>query len=372
MDRNKKSIIYIGGFELPDKNAAAHRVLNNAKALRELGYDVIFIDINRECSTGILETKDECCGFTKFSMQYTNKRLVSIEDFQKVYKFLNIDLYAVIAYNYPGIALGKLLGFCRKNKIKIYADCTEWFGFLGNNPITKLIKGIDSFIRMNIVQPKLDGMIAISSYIASYYEKKLPTICIPPLTDINDEKWKPEPAADHEFIEILYAGNPGKHKDKINKIIEALTKMPDAEVHLTVIGISKEEFLSYYPEDKNVLEQLEDMVTFKGKLPHREVITYLKQADFSMFYREVTRITMAGFPTKFSEAITCGTPVITNKTSDLERYLIEGENGYWINDIESDLRRLFVEKKTICCKDTVSRSLFYYESYKNHFKRILK
>ena len=39
---SKGSIIYIGGFELPDKNAAAHRVLNNAKIIRELGYEVFF------------------------------------------------------------------------------------------------------------------------------------------------------------------------------------------------------------------------------------------------------------------------------------------------------------------------------------------
>ena len=39
-------IIYIGGFELPDKNAAAHRVLGNAKILRELGYKVILIEFN--------------------------------------------------------------------------------------------------------------------------------------------------------------------------------------------------------------------------------------------------------------------------------------------------------------------------------------
>ena len=29
----KGTILYIGGFELPDKNAAAHRVLSNGKIL---------------------------------------------------------------------------------------------------------------------------------------------------------------------------------------------------------------------------------------------------------------------------------------------------------------------------------------------------
>ena len=37
MPENKGRVLYAGGFELPDRNAAAHRVLNNAKILKALG-----------------------------------------------------------------------------------------------------------------------------------------------------------------------------------------------------------------------------------------------------------------------------------------------------------------------------------------------
>ena len=40
----KKTVLYIGGFQLPDKNAAALRVLGNAKILTELGYRVVFLN----------------------------------------------------------------------------------------------------------------------------------------------------------------------------------------------------------------------------------------------------------------------------------------------------------------------------------------
>ena len=40
-----KTIVYIGGFELPDKNAAAQRVISNAKIFRKLGYHVIYVGI---------------------------------------------------------------------------------------------------------------------------------------------------------------------------------------------------------------------------------------------------------------------------------------------------------------------------------------
>ena len=40
-------ILYLGNFELPDKNAAAHRVLGIAKALREGGNEVYFTGISK-------------------------------------------------------------------------------------------------------------------------------------------------------------------------------------------------------------------------------------------------------------------------------------------------------------------------------------
>ena len=42
-----KTIIYIGGFELPDKNAAAQRIIGNSYALKELGYEVIFLGVSK-------------------------------------------------------------------------------------------------------------------------------------------------------------------------------------------------------------------------------------------------------------------------------------------------------------------------------------
>ena len=44
----KGLILYVGGFELPDKNAAAHRVLSNGKLLRDLGYEVSFVGITHK------------------------------------------------------------------------------------------------------------------------------------------------------------------------------------------------------------------------------------------------------------------------------------------------------------------------------------
>ena len=47
MAMKKKSILFVGGFEMPDGNAAAHRVLAEAKSLRN-EFDVKFREIIKE------------------------------------------------------------------------------------------------------------------------------------------------------------------------------------------------------------------------------------------------------------------------------------------------------------------------------------
>ena len=61
---DKKRILYIGGFELPDKNAAAQRVIGIAKSLRDSGYKVRFVNALKEYSGE--PHKTEYFGFSTF------------------------------------------------------------------------------------------------------------------------------------------------------------------------------------------------------------------------------------------------------------------------------------------------------------------
>ena len=40
-------VLYIGNFRLPDQNAAAHRVLNMGKSLRDLGFNVVYFGVGK-------------------------------------------------------------------------------------------------------------------------------------------------------------------------------------------------------------------------------------------------------------------------------------------------------------------------------------
>ncbi|MEW8992881.1 glycosyltransferase [Clostridium sp.] len=345
---DKGTIIYIGGFELPDKNAAAHRVLNNGKILKEIGYKVVFIDVDKELPYDyrIVNTRKEVQGFECWSLPYpkSNKQWINyLSNIDFFYEIINkyTNIKAVICYNYQSMAFMKIKRYCAKNNIKIIADCTEWYNTKGANIIFKIVKGFDSFLRMRIIQKRLDGLIVISRYLENYYVKSKNVICVPPLIDSSEKKWNIiDPSYEENKLRLVYAGSPGRNKDELNILIESLYKLKQLSNYIFyVVGITEEQYLIDYREHREIIENLNDRIKFLGRLSHQESLKYVKMADFSVIIRRNSRTTKAGFSTKFVESMTCGTPVITTKTSDLEDYVIEGKNGFFINiDDEKNTR----------------------------------
>lgn len=384
----KGTILYIGGFELPDKNAAAHRVINNAKLFREFGFKTVFLGVERS-STGLekdsLERK-ELQGFEYWTQPYPKtfkewfRYLFSIRAFLKVSKYYQ-GVSLVICYNYQAPAFYKLFRFCRKNGIKIIADCTEWYGAQGETFLKKTIKGIDSFFRMRILQKNLDGIIVISSYLynyyKAYYQKKGSIVLLPPLVDLSEKKWNvsANSSKTENRIMLYYAGSPGKEKDKINKIVHSIAALKSKHsVFFRCIGISLEQYLNQYPEDVQLVKDMSSRIIFTKHLSHVECISHLSSSDFSIFFREDNLITKAGFPTKLVESISCGIPVITNDTSDIKKYIESGKNGFIIGaNIENDLSLFFSEpiNNLMSMKTSVEKSLFDFKRYVKRFESFL-
>lgn len=366
-------ILYIGGFELPDKNAAAHRVLSNAKIFRKLGKEVVFVGIDKSLSvsSNILNTQSMIQGFKTFSVPYPKtirnwiKYLTDIGDYIKICKkFKNIEM--IILYNFQSIAMRKLMFYCKKNKIKCCSDITEWRSTKGEKLIYRVFKGSDTWYRMHILHKKLDGLIVISRFLENYYKECKNVVYVPALVDLKEEKWKGSYKKSEDEIRLVYAGNPGR-KDRLDKLVEALDNVKCKYV-LDVIGISLEQYLEYYPKHIRLLNRNKSIV-FHGRISHLKTIEFIKKANYSCFFRENDRVSRAGFPTKFVESISCGTPVITNKSSDLEEYLINGINGYWLEkDNDNFFQSFFCKLKDISCMEKVDCYYFDYRRYISNFK----
>lgn len=388
-----KNILYIGNFSFPLGNAAGKRVYANGKLLRKLGYKVIFIGVDKEIQSNLklIDTKSKYDGFEYYNFSYPKSKLdwanfnclfdKLCDLFENENLILELDL--LIYYGSPTISLfiTKLIKYCKKNNIKIISDCVDWLTVKTNNPIFNIIKWADNTYQKSILNKRVDGVITISKFLERYYKKAgMKTVVIPPLSPRNHECLK---LSKHNHKVIVYAGVPFRKgqiiknlstlKDRIDTTIELLykAKQNDAKFVFNVFGFTKEEYLEVIPSQLKYIDSLKDSIIFHGIKPNEEVIKEIEKADFTILIRDINRDTSAGFPTKVSESISCGTPVITTKTSDLEDYIFEGENGYFLNTqdkstmVNQIMKILTLDKKEInfMKKNCYESNLFDYSNF---------
>lgn len=311
-----RAFLYVGGFVLPDGNAAAQRVVANAKLFSGLGYDVVFVNYSKEIST---PRKAEYFGFECFEYPKSEWDVASRIDVDRIEEILEArrDIRFVVAYNYPAPSLARLIKVCRQREVLCIGDVTEWYRARDVSFPKSILKYIDTTIRMRFLHPRMNGLIVISDYLKKYYGSRIPTVLIPPLVDISEDKWKLTTMSSHDGCKLVYAGKPSKTKERLDLIAKAVTDLPDSVIiRLDVVGVTAEEFSQIYGK---VVD--DDHVVFHGRVSHEEALNYVKQADYSVIIRDDNRVTRAGFPTKFVESITCNTPVICNDNSDLKSWV---------------------------------------------------
>ena len=367
--------LYLGGFNLPNKNAAAQRVIANAKLLRDLGYEVQLVGLGQ--AGGVFRFE----GFDCVNFPYPKKFFQWLEYLTSIKQYLpylenSPDI--VIAYNHPAVALKRLLDYNGKRGIKTISDCTEWYEPKGGM-LFRLIKSWDVNQRMYRVHLKLDGIITISRYLDDFYkEKGVRTLLLPPLVDKQESKWKNELDANDGIIRLLYAGSPAGTKDRLDFVIDALSRVASTgkEFQLDIIGITEKQYREVYQDCRQ--QVIPKNIHFRGRLSHEDVIKQLMQSDFQIFLREDHLANRAGFPTKFAETISAGAIVLTNASSNLKDYMLEGMNSYELDISNKDtlfdtlMKPLSLSKGEIMKKKTlIDTFLFDYRQYLGKTKAFL-
>lgn len=357
---NPKTILYVGGFELPDKNAAAQRVIPIAKAIRELGSKVVFLNY---AGSAFQKQWKEYYGFQCFEcpQQGIYSHLTDIRDVEEIVNSQRIT--HIIAYNYPSIALVKLQRLCKKKGIQVIADVTEWYVAQGSL-LFRIIKTFDTEYRMRYLHIKCDAVIAISEYLYQFYMNKVRTVKIPAIVDIKEIKRKNYNYSSKEKTVFVYAGSPGgSQKERIDFIIDAIEQVKKIKnVSFHVIGMSKEEYEKCYQREYHG-----EATEFYGQLPHRAVVEHIINADWTIVIRDKNKVVQAGFPTKIAESIACGTPVLANRFSNICEYLDETNSILCeIDEIEYAIER------ACALRLTIDRSLFDYHRFKNILREVLR
>ena len=379
-----KVVIIVGGFKLPDRNASAHRAIENALLLSKVGYKPIVIGKTPDESRCLVDGV-ECLSIT--GERPYNLNIDSIVEYIDFVGMNNV--HSIIAYNYPPIALIKLLFYCYKNDIQLIPDLTEWYGWDNVGVIRDSIRFLATELRMRIITKFTKKIILASSFLQSKYKKKEVYI-LPFSTDPKRDIWQNLPAkldAGEKVRRYIYAGSPGTgmRKDEMNLIIEAfyfIYKKVDKsrDFILNVLGISETDYLSVFTHHERIIKELHGKVIFHGRVAHHEALYFLVNSDFSILVRPQNRVSNVGFSTKIVESFACSTPVITNDTSDISKYIENEINGFLI--AEKNLSEIvFTINKTLGLDASTYAEVrnncakynpFLIDNYIDSFKKFIK
>lgn len=351
-----RNILYISRAGLPI-SAAGLRTFNIGTILENLGFDIHYLAnrriTNKELDSTYekLDSKDSTfLDDSEYHFRIDNKvysylpkqkkgKIASIKEIlelvssKKAYKRVvsyceKEKPYAVFLYNESYELTKKLIGYCKKNNIKLFADVTEWYEMDKNKNFAEKFVVRSTEKRITKLDHTLDGIIAISNYFEDYYNSKGANVVrIPPLMEID----KGLEISKHEYYEgksvlnFVYAGSPGG-KDILIPFVQALqfVNKDGIRARLDVVGIDEKYFDRFEDVDNNLKET---GVVAHGRLSHEETLNVVKRADFGILFRHNKRYAKAGFSTKLAECMSVGVPMVCNRIGGCDLCINHFENG---------------------------------------------
>lgn len=342
------NIVMISDNRYPDGDAGAVRERVLADMLKSLGHTVY--RIGRVCGN-YNQRADLNSIFTIQDKGKVNKgNLTNLLLFNnRVYRTLiqtnfKINYDAIILTGLKASLVNRIKTYARNNSIQLFYNSVEMYspdqfkqGRLSRHYINNRL------IAEHIIDDSFQ-VISISSFLDNHFRKKgINSVRIPFVLEETDLF---EQEIINNKVEIAYVGRPSRRKDYLGEIIRGMAELNSNElnkIHFTIVGIGKSQTMEWFNISQNIIDYLGESVSFLGVLPRDKALEVLRRADFTILYRSTEDINAkAGFPTKVTESIFNGIPVITNCTSDIGLYINDGINGLVIdgdNSISTCIRK---------------------------------
>lgn len=288
----------------------------------------------------------------------------------------HVDEYDAIVFSFlPARSVVAMKAACRSRGVVFAGDFTEWFepeqfpkgerdgGYLDH--IRLLTQAVDPAVKV----------IAISSYLQRHFKARgCSVLRVPAVLDIEELAPRDISVQPTGEVRLMYAGSPAK-KDALHIVLAAISELSAEErgrLRLDLYGVTDGQARGLMRDG----EPLPECVRAHGRVPRSEVIEALHCSDFTILMRDPSKtFAQAGMPTKVTESLGSGVPVISNLTSDLGEFLSEGANsvvvdGYSASACANALRRAIVLSPAELARmrgESVStaRRLLDYRAYSN-------
>jgi glycosyltransferase involved in cell wall biosynthesis len=228
-----------------------------------------------------------------------------------------------------------------------------------------------------------DYLICASKTLKEYFEEKykvsnkidvIPNISPFPkrdLKELNSVKLsvKKQFGLEDAFV-FLHIGSFLQWTDA-EKTIEIFKKLGEffSNAFLLIMTYEKKESVSFFLLKNNVLSS-QFLVTH---VPHEEISQFIPVGDFGLIMRDNSLINQVAFPTKFSEYLACGVPVLcSDSIIDIAHNIKVNKLGYVLYNNELDTANL----KNLINKDEIEKIRYncvkYFAQELNKAKKKMK
>ena len=331
LDTTRPWVVYVGPFAFPDGGAAARRILGNAQSLAAGGYQVLILSGQTAADDAVHPFADGI-----FLASTSERDSEHLPNLLRLGRYVGMGAKsrrwleafggrpdAVILYSGYTPYILQLKAWCRRRRTPLIFDAVEWYTA---SPLRFLASPYlwQTEFAMRVLNPGLDGIIAISRFLeARYAAAGVAVRRVPPTLDV--AALVPGRGAKGGRLSLVYAGTPGRTKDQLNEIVAAVLALDrdGARLALNVYGPTAEAVRAL----PAMQGRAAPAVIAHGPVAQAAAMRAVGEADFSVLTRRPDRVSTAGFPTKFVESLAMGTPVIANLTGDLGEHLVDGVNG---------------------------------------------
>lgn len=329
----------MGGFTYPNGMAGTKRVRNAISSLKQHPYVATRVILQRQSSEyNILSGVHEGTPYeTVMGDLFRARMLVALPVlcYRTVAALKRAFLpdRKNVVYFYGPLFLESVvpLRYAQKLGYKIVFDVIEDFGLtkevshsLYQYMRSSLASGISSRIK-----ELSSGIIVISSYLEESCRKliqgKAPVHYMPISVDM--ESFPLKPFRINPTISLFYAGSFGR-KDGVPVLIDAFDRLAGKyeNLHLVLTGRGDTEAMDEFFARKQ-LSPYEGRIDYKGYMDEKDYYSLLNDVDIPCMTRVNVAFANAGFPFKLGEYLATGKPVIASRVSDVDRFLLNGQNA---------------------------------------------
>lgn len=333
-------VIFGDLFTFPEGNAATNRVHTYAKGFTEHGVKCHVITFFNLYSDQFEGNVDGYNYYIPFKQRKRGKYLVQ-RRFHKFMKYIHTlalirklhkDEKVKVINVWTNLLITHLFAWVLARMVgaKLMVECSE-------HPLRyfqgSFLKRKQGEIKFYIESRLCDGVFCISRFLVDFYrghgvaDSKL--LLVP--STVDPSRFEVSGKSPMTFRYIGYFGSLTFTRDNIDVLIRAFagTRQSFPEIHLVLGGFcsnqEKEQLIDLITQ-----LNLDPYVHVLGYLSRSEIQSYICHSDILVMVRNNDLQSKASYPSKLTEFLSTGKPVITSNVGEISDYLKDREHVYFV------------------------------------------